>query len=88
MGERKNQVFVFYICIYIKCKTHAHVRCNIDAYIGCPCTHAYIICFAVASGNNGDCTIVLGTAPLYVATVQKHKWAYMMYMHVYIYVGL
>ena len=50
--------------VYIRCNTHAYIRCNIDAYIRCPYTHAYIRCLAAAAGNNGDCTVVLGTAPL------------------------
>ena len=50
--------------VYIRRNTHAYIRCNIDAYIRCPHTHAYIRCLAAAAGNNGDCTVALGTAPL------------------------
>ena len=38
--------------------------------------HAYIRCVAAAAaGNNGDCTVVLGTAP-FVTTVLKHKYVH------------
>ena len=52
--------------VCIRCNTHAYIRYNTDAYIMCPYTHAYIRCLAAAaaSGNSGDCTAVLGTAPL------------------------
>ena len=59
---------VYFVCI--RCSTHAYIRSNIDAYIKCLYTHAYIRCLAAAAGNHSDCTVVLGIS----ATEQQLCW--------------
>ena len=63
-AHAKFMFLLLYIYIYIRRSTQAYIRCNIDAYIRGPHTHAYIECLAVAAGNNGDCNVVSGTALL------------------------
>ena len=71
MGERKDNVFILYT---LDVRLIAYIELNIDAYIRCPYTHAYIYIYikclaaaavaAAAAGNDGDCTVALRTAPL------------------------